>query len=292
MAKINDDLIKDLALRKVVLFLGSGVSSSVDLAEKDRFKGWAEFLKDAANDIEEPLKTQINELINSRDYLLACELLQESYAENWEGKVSEEYGRAAAPSDLHKSLISLKQRIVITTNFDKLIEDAWSDSLKNGERHFKVLSGINNDSFKILKDHETSYILKIHGSIDDFSKLIFSRSQYIRLAFGNDNYSSFIDSLLLNYTFLYVGFSMDDPAILALMEMYALRYPNARPHYIFTPNGLHENITKIHRELRKLIVIPYSTEDQHAELPRLISKMSQDAEARKREYIASMMSKL
>ncbi|MBU9828440.1 SIR2 family protein [Rahnella sp. FC061912-K] len=292
MAKINDDLIKDLAMKKVVLFLGSGVSSSVDLDEKDRFKGWNDFLIDAAQDREEPLKSQVNELITSRDYLLACELLQSNYAESWEKKVSDEYGRAASPSDLHKALISLKQRIVITTNFDKLIEDAWSNSLSNGERHFKVLAGINNDSFKVLKDHDTSYIIKIHGSIDDFSKVVFSRSQYIKLAFGNDSYTSFIDSLLLNYTFLYVGFSMDDPAILGIMEMYALRYSNARPHYIFTPKGVPENIQKIHRELRKLIVIPYSSENKHSELTELIKQMSLDAEVKKKEYIANFMSKI
>ncbi|MDH8045799.1 SIR2 family protein, partial [Klebsiella pneumoniae] len=74
----------------------------------------------------------------------------------------------------------------------------------------------------------TSYIIKIHGSIDDVSNIVFSRSQYIRLAFGNENYSLFLDSLLLNYTFLFVGFSMDDPAITSLMELYAYRYPRSR----------------------------------------------------------------
>ncbi|MCW0321005.1 SIR2 family NAD-dependent protein deacylase [Pantoea dispersa] len=291
MIKINDDLIKDLSLKKVVLFIGSGVSSSATLEEKDRFKGWGDFLSAAAQDREEPLRKQIKDLISARDYLLACELLQESYAESWEMKVSEEYGRAASPSKLHKSIISLKQRILITTNFDKLLEDAWSESLANGERHYKVISGINNDSFKVLKDHDTAYLIKIHGSIDDFSKIVFSRSQYIKLAFGNDNYSSFIESLLLNYTFHFIGFSMDDPAILSIMEMYALKYPNSRPHYIFTSDSNHENINKIHRALRKLIVLPYSDENNHAELPLIIDKMAQDAEVKKKEFIASLLVK-
>lgn len=139
-----------------------------------------------------------------------------------------------------------------------------------GERHFKILAGLNNDVFKVLKDHDASYVIEIHGSIVDFSKVVFSRTQYIKLSFGNDSYSSFIESLLLNYTFLYVGFSMDDPAILSLTEMYALRYSNARPHYILTPDNLPENILKVNRDLRKLIVIPYSPDNKHAELPVII----------------------
>ncbi|WP_227646137.1 SIR2 family protein, partial [Klebsiella pneumoniae] len=88
--------------------------------------------------------------------------------------------------------------------------------------------------------------------------MVFSRSQYIRLAFGNENYSLFLDSLLLNYTFLFVGFSMDDPAITSLMELYAYRYPRSRPHYIITSSNIPQNIREIHRRLRKLIVIPYN----------------------------------
>lgn len=291
MAIYNDDLISDLAQQKVVLFLGAGVSSSVNLEMKNRFKGWPSFLEGAAEDRCVALKRQIKNLLKSKDYLLACELLQADYGESWERKVTEEYGRAAQPSSLHNSLISLRQRIILTTNFDKLIESAWSSSLVDGERHFKVISKVDNDIFKVLKEHDSSYIIKIHGSIDDVSNIVFSRSQYIRLAFGNENYSSFLDSLLLNYTFLFVGFSMDDPAITSLMELYAYRYPKSRPHYIFTENTIPENIKSIHRRLRKLIVIPYSAKNNHAELPILINDMAKKADIKTKENIAALLAK-
>lgn len=291
MAIYNEDLINDLAQQKVVLFLGAGVSSSVNLDAKSRFKGWPLFLDDAAADRSASLKKQIKNLLKSKDYLLACELLQADYGESWERKVTEEYGRAAQPSTLHKALISLRQRIILTTNFDKLIESAWSASLIDGERHFKVISKVDNDIFKVLKEHDSSYIIKIHGSIDDVSNIVFSRSQYIRLAFGNENYSSFLDSLLLNYTFLFVGFSMDDPAITSLMELYAYRYPKSRPHYIITANTIPDNIKEIHRRLRKLIVIPYNQKDNHAELPSLIKDMAEKAEIKTKENIAALLAK-
>lgn len=47
MAIYNEDLINDLAQQKVVLFLGVGVSSSVNLDADNRFKGWPTFLEDA-----------------------------------------------------------------------------------------------------------------------------------------------------------------------------------------------------------------------------------------------------
>lgn len=285
----NEDLINDLAQQKVVLFLGSGVSSSVNLAAANRFKGWPEFLDDAAKDRPPKLRRQINSLLKSKDFLLACELLQSDYGDTWGRKVTQEYGRAAQPSSLHKALISLKQRIILTTNFDKLIETAWASSLKDGERHFKVISKVDSDIFKVLKEHDTSYIIKIHGTIDDVSNIVFSRSQYIRLAFANENYASFLDSLLLNYTFLFVGFSMDDPAITSLMELYSYKYPKSRPHYIITSNKMPENIIEIHKSLRKLIVIPYDTKDNHAGLPILVEKMAQKVEFKIKENIAPLL---
>ncbi|MEI2266069.1 SIR2 family protein [Erwinia sp. CGal63] len=288
----NEDLINDLAQQKVVLFIGAGVSSSVNLDAMNRFKGWPDFLEAAAENRDVKLKRQIKSLIKSKDYLLACELLQADYGETWERKVTEEYGRAAQPSKLHKSLISLGQRIILTTNFDKLVESAWASSLADGERHFKVLTKIDNDIFKILKDHDTSYIIKIHGSIDDVSNIVFSRSQYIRLAFGNENYSLFLDSLLLNYTFLFVGFSMDDPAITSLMELYAYKYPKSRPHYIITNNKIPQNILDIHRSLRKLIAMTYDPKNNHEELPKLIDGMMERVNLKAKANIAKLLAKI
>lgn len=291
MAIFNEDLISDLAQQKVVLFLGAGISSSVNLAAKDRFKGWPQFLEHASQDRGNSLKKQVKALLKARDYLLACELLQTDYGESWERKVTEEYGRAAQPSDLHKALMSLRQRIILTTNFDKLIETAWASSLKDGEHHFKLISKVDNDIFKVLKEHDSSYIIKIHGTIDDVSNIVFSRSQYIRLAFGNENYSSFLDSLLLNYTFLFVGFSMDDPAITSLMELYAYRYPRSRPHYIISGGNTPDNIKEIHRRLRKLIVVPYNPKNNHSELPKLIEEMVLKVDSKRKEVIAELLAK-
>lgn len=289
MSIYSDDLISDLAQQKVVVFLGAGVSSSVNLEERYRFKGWPAFLEAAALDRNQDLKTQVTALLNAKDYLLACELLQADYGEEWERKVTEEYGRAAKPSSLHKSLIALKQRIILTTNFDKLIESAWDASLSDGDRYFKVITKVDNDIFRVLREHESSYIIKIHGSIDDVNNIVFSRSQYIRLAFGNENYSSFLDSLLLNYTFLFVGFSMDDPAITSLMELYTFRYPKSRPHYLITSSSLAENIKAVHRKLRKLIVIPYDPKDNHSELPNLIQDMVEKVETKRKSNIAELL---
>lgn len=285
----NSDLLRDLADEKVVLFLGAGVSASSLIDGKPAFKGWPDFLKDAAASRETELKGQILELVAAKDYLLACQLLQDDYEDQWQEMITAEYGKAATPSRLHQSLISLRQRLILTTNFDKLIEAAWAQSLPPGSRSFKVISNVDEKVFRSLKDYETPYLVKIHGSVDNTSSLVFSRSEYIKLAFGNSRYSAFLDAVLLNYTILFVGFSMDDPAVSSLMEMYALNYPSSRPHYILVPEGGKNNIAEINKKLRKLSMIKYDASDNHSKLPDLIDRLVKATQEKRREIVASKL---
>lgn len=290
MIMFNNDLLRDLAEQRVVLFLGAGVSASAMIGDQRAFKDWREFLVDAASGRPEALKQQVNKLIGEKDFLLACQLLQDSYGTDWEAVVTAEYGKVAPPSALHEALLSLNQRIVVTTNFDKLYETAWRQRIGQGGRDCKVLSSVDSDMFRSLRDHDQPYLIKIHGTIDRTSALVFSRSEYIRMAFGNKNYAQFLESMLLNYTFLFVGFSMDDPAVSSVMELYAFNYPTARPHYIFSPVGMPDNLVEFNKRLRKLAQIHYDPSNNHAELALVVEKLGEAARESRRLLVASRMS--
>jgi hypothetical protein len=284
----NVDLVDDLARQKVVLFLGAGVSSSAPTRSGDRMKGWPEFLLDACKNIDPSLQEEVEGLVRAKDYLLACEILQGAYGDGWSRLIVSEYGQSAEPSELHKALIKLDQRIILTTNFDKLIESAWENKFGTSSHYPIVLTGIPDRAFFALKDYSRKYVVKIHGSTDDADNVVFSRSQYVKSAFANPLYSDFIDNLLLNYTLLFVGFSMDDPAIISLMESYSFKYSKSRSHYIFVGNETPERISEINKRLRKLVSIRYNTADNHKELPEVISQLAALMVARRSEIFAEM----
>lgn len=285
----NADLIDDMARQKVVLFLGAGVSSSALTATGTRIAGWEKFLLDMCGHASKSASCQAKALIEKKDYLLACEILQSDLAESWERHVTAEYGQRATPSALHESISRLDQRIIITTNFDKLIEVALETAGDHTTHYPIVISSVDDRVFRALKDHSGRYVIKIHGTVDDAKTLIFSRSEYIRLAFGNFNYTSFLENLLLNYTFLFIGFSMDDPAICSLMELYAHRYPSSRPHYLFAPEPIESNIVDIYKRLRKLVVYPYDPINNHAKLPKTIDDLAEKIKSKKKELLANAL---
>lgn len=282
MSKFNSDLIDDLARQRVVIFAGAGVSSSALTPSGASIKGWDAFLQGMLKHVNSLLALQVKNLLDKKDYLLACELLQRNLQDSWENHVTAEFGQMAQPSRLHEALIGLDQRLILTTNFDKLIESCWISKIGNSTHLPIVVSGIKETAFKILKDHSRKYLVKIHGTVDQPETLIFSRSEYIRMAFGNSLYSSFLEILLLTYTFLFVGFSMEDPAITSLMEMYALRYPNTRPHYIISPSGLEENIKSLYRTLRRLAIIEYDASLGYGEVPRVVDDLAEEARTRRK----------
>lgn len=289
--KFNIDLLTDLACGRGALFLGAGVSSSAVTAAGRRIKGWGDFLASKLQDIEgEEDRALASEMLAKKDYLLACEVIRDCLGDRWEDAVSDEFQQAGAYSELHKALLSLKQRIIITTNFDKYLE-ASIGSIEGIEFFPKVYNGLKDDIFKIFRD-DKQYIVKLHGTVDEPDTLIFAKSDYHGKAYGSWVYRDFIDVMLLTHTMVFVGFSMDDPAISLLVEMYSNKYKGCRPHYIFLGGGVGERMKSISRRLRKLSIIDYNKQNNHEELLLMVKSLAEQVEDRRREMAADLTVKL
>ena len=90
MSEFNADLVDDLARRRVVLFLGAGVSASAATRTGGRIKGWEAFLNEMNGKAGAAVKEQVTRLLDQKDYLLACEILQMDLGERWEREIVQE----------------------------------------------------------------------------------------------------------------------------------------------------------------------------------------------------------
>lgn len=282
---LNADLVDDLARQRVVLFLGSGVSASATTNSGHKIRQWEPFLRHCVTQIEDSSASSlVSSLLDSKDYLLACEVLRRKLGDRWPQLLHEEFAQIAAPSSLHKALIKLDQRIVVTTNFDKMIESSFE---QGGSTHYpKVITRLDPEAFKMLRD-DRRYLVKIHGTIDDEKSFIFTKSEYIERAFENWVYAEFLRVLLSTHTVLFVGFSMSDPAISSLVEQYAFRFPDGRPHYIIQAGPVDPLIIEINRSLRKLYAIEYDPVNSHEQLVFVIDEMFRRMTSRRAELVAA-----
>jgi len=190
-------------------------------------------------------------------------------------------------SELHKAILSLKQRIIITTNFDKYLETSMA-SMPDTEIHPTVISELEPDLFRLFRD-DRSYIIKLHGTVASPDKLIFAKSDYHDKAYGSWVYREFLDVMLLTHTVVFIGFSMDDPAVALLVEMYANKYKKCRPHYIFVGGEVVDRMKDISKRLRKLFIIDYDEKENHAELLTMIQNLVTKTDERRREIATKLI---
>lgn len=285
---LNADLVNDLAKQRVVLFLGSGVSASASTNAGKKIKQWEAFLRFCAGEVEDvDAKALAIRLISDKDFLLACEVLRRRLDAKWGELLHDEFAQIATPSALHHALVALDQRIVVTTNFDKLLESAFDQS--GSTHHPQVISRLSADAFKMLRD-DRRYLVKLHGSIDDPDSFIFTKAEYIERAFESAVYGDFIRTLLATHTFVFVGFSMSDPAVSSLVEQYAYRYPGGRPHYVLQAGPLSLDIIETNKRLRKLYAIEYDPANDHAALVELVHEMVAKMKSRRAELAAAATS--
>src|SRR5690606_8630831 len=126
-----DNLIDDIARRKCVLVLGSGVSKNSTNNAGVRPKDWKEFLEFANEKTN--TKTEIKKQIRNGYYLTACELIKKDMGrDDFNTLVRTEFLTPAYnPADIHKFIFNLDSRIVITPNFDK-IYDTYANTVSAG----------------------------------------------------------------------------------------------------------------------------------------------------------------
>lgn len=284
MTAINPDLIDDLATKRAAIFIGAGVSAGVTTRSGSRIKIWDKFLEDASENLQDSnVKRHAKTLIKQKDYLMACEMISRGLGSaEWERVLIEEYQQIGTPSELQKLILKLGQRIVLTTNFDKYLEDAWDAANPNATHYPHIVKSIDEKSFQAFRDSR-DYLFKVHGSIDEIGTMIFTKKEYSDKAYGNWAYSKFIETILLTHTVLFVGFSLNDPAISQIIENYAHNIPNARPHYIFLSGKHSEKFIEINKELRRIFIMPYSSQNNHAQLTNIFQNILNLVETRRRE---------
>jgi hypothetical protein len=273
-----DNLIEDVARRKCVLVLGSGVSKNSLNNAGNRPSDWKEFLNKASEEING--KNEIRKQIASGDYLTACELIKKEIGrDDYNTLIRNEFLTPAFKySDIHKHILNLDSRIVITPNFDK-IYDTYASTITNGTIIVKKYS--DTDIADCIRRPEP-VIIKIHGSADSPDSLIFTRKDYAMARTKYRDFYSLIDALSITHTFVFIGCGTNDPDIRLILEEYSFRFSQNKKHYIIMPkNAIHKKVREIISETMSLKALLYDSKDNHVELTASLEKLVKEVELKR-----------
>jgi len=242
---VDESIIKATRQRRLVVFVGSGISRQAVNCSPECFPNWKDLLL-GLNNLNDSLERrsssealEIDNLINLGEYLMAAQHLKQSIPkkryEHFLKKKFEPIG--AEPGTIHYTIIDLNPPFILTTNYDALLETALGryagveTCIFTGNRADQVL-----DRYKEAHSTTRPFVLKLHGSINDIDNLILTHDSYVSL-YNRREYQDLLASIFLNYTVLMLGFSMSDPELLHFLGSLHARFNKRVPNsFLFTSN--------------------------------------------------------
>ena len=227
------ELIKQ---KKVMLFVGAGISRSVGLPD------WGQLINRLGNQLgyDAGLFDIYGDNMMLAEYA-GIELGEEFYQSlKTNLQINNEIRSKLNGSSIYESILKLDFPVIYTTNYDNLLEEYYKDN----NHEYDVVNTI--EDMRMLHSGSTR-IMKFHGSLDDRTEIVLAESQY----FKRMDFQSFMDvqlqADLLKYHVLFIGYSLSDINVKLLMYLARKRQNEANEQmqaYIFTvtPNQVQKAV--------------------------------------------------
>ena len=227
-APIPPPLAEALALRKVVLFAGAGMSM-------DQLPSWSGLLKEMlakalANKTAAVMRDEaaINADIAAGKYLPAAELLRQGMGErDFCDYLKTRIGMAKG-DERHQIAARLPFAAILTTNFDSLLEDAFPPlparpAVIRQNQPTELTRAANKGEFCVIH---------VHGDVTDSKSIVLAAADYAAVK-KDRQIAHCIQTLSATRTFLFVGYGLgDEDLLLFLEEVFGKARGNTGPHYV------------------------------------------------------------
>lgn len=232
-------LIREIAERRVVLFVGSGVSKSA----VPTLPSWTTLLLQMAERAKlKKDKALAKRLVHNSRLLDAAELVNSLLTPADRRQFLEEiFLFAKTPiSEIYEQLLMCDFKICITTNYDELLE-------KNFE-HFSA-GAVAYQTRKYQYDNiladlrsPTRIILKLHGCITEPANIILDRESFFRAKSKYSGVYDIVTAISTVSTILFLGYSINDPDIQLILEGIHARIHSDHTHYALVPKFEHPSL--------------------------------------------------
>lgn len=204
-----------LARDDTILFLGSGLSRWSGLPT---WPGLIEQLRDELVRLGRNADLVVREL-SAGDLLLAASYGADQLTDVERRKYLKTAIQVpgATPSELHEALVGLGPSCFITTNYDRLLEDALSKYRPS--RQFDVVTPIDTLEIPaIVQARADHFVFKPHGDIGNCDSIVLTREDYRRHQGPGKAAFEATRHLLASRPVVFVGFGLRDPDFLLMRD--------------------------------------------------------------------------
>ena len=209
----------------LVPLIGAGVSQQAS-SITNTFPNWSELITRLIQYAIERGYITVQEsdaitgLVNSGEFLLAAEGVRghmptNSYVEF----LREQFDGETTDSAIHEAIWNLKCPIIMTTNYDTLLEDAYAAMYRKAPH---VVSYHDAAEVANAMPHggsiKRSIVFKLHGTIDAPETVVLTNRDYQNLVLHESGYRAVISAVFISRVVLMIGYSMTDPELRALLS--------------------------------------------------------------------------
>ena len=269
---LPQSLIESVKRKNCIAFIGSGLSVPAGLPS------WRQLLeamiKEGENEGLIKDGDQLRAELKKDHFLEVSEYVRFRLGPHFYGSVVRQLiDKPSEPTDAHEMIVDTPYRAIITTNYDKLLETAYT--LKH-RRTPRKITWSQPESLGSVLYEDAFFIFKLHGDVDNIESIVLSRRDYDDVMFRNPHIRTFLQAILMTSTLLFIGYSIHDPDFEIAMAEVPLLFRGTTPvSFALLPN-VSEVFKEHYKHRMNIHVIPYDPHDNHIEVTNTI-KMIRDA---------------
>lgn len=218
------DVIDALANQRAVAFVGAGASAAADLPN------WQDLLDTALAKAQAETgpnaeATKIRQVLDQGDLLLGAALLKRSFP-GFQRYVMEQLSQHSNPSSVHRAIARLSFSQVVTTNFDPLLELAYTPPITNRidrSESEAILPPLQNNQFCFVK---------LHGNFSNPMRFVLTDADYRDVTYRSHSLRKCLEVLFLTKQVVFIGHSLRDPDLLGWLSDLKSEFRNFGNHYV------------------------------------------------------------
>lgn len=207
----------------LVIFVGAGISMSSN-TKNVKLPSWYDLIYQMQKDLDE----------EETDYLKLAQLYYLAFGEfSYLQKIKEYFPDYIKPSNIHKQIFEINPHIIITTNWDNILERAV-------EENAYIYDIICSDK-DLVKSSIQNKVVKMHGDFKNHN-IVFKEDDYINYSNNFPLTENFIKSIISTHTVLFLGYSYNDVNLKQIIKWIQIHSSVRPPMYLTT---FKENSTQI-----------------------------------------------
>jgi hypothetical protein len=190
--KVPADLVEHFAKGNGALFVGAGLSKGAGLPD------WAELISELGDELDDcPPSSDLRDLARYYEIEYGRNRLIE--------RIRKHVDRLdVKPTQVHRALASCTVGVILTTNYDDLLEQA----LRAARRSYSVIIRNIDAGFWSA---ERLQLVKLHGDLAQPESVVITSRDYERYGLARRPIVRLIETILQTRTVLFLGYSVTDP---------------------------------------------------------------------------------